>query len=332
MSLIKITHYTKDTLTQEVSEQLQTLSPYSLTPCFQSYGVEADRKAHCFTVSSKGELIGFALLSTLDSLATLHSLFIKKEFRGNSLGTQLTLHLFTKIIKFGCKKIELESKKSQLSFFKNVGFVVVKEPNLTTNTRYYQLENPCPAYFLSVYKRTHKNKQKKHATAHQPLVLSHDKTIHNFQDETQFLALHRNMLSQARRRIWIMADSINASNLNDEQFHQSILQLAKSNSQAEIRILLDEAKASHSRFNPLINLAQRLTSFVEIRTLPSTAQKFSEWVTVVDFSAGIYRKTLDSYSGFATYDSKLIAQRLITKFDNQWQFAKPAAEFRRLVI
>jgi len=332
MSLIKIKHYTKDTLNEAVIEQLHQLSPDSLTPYFQQYGTEPDRIAHCFTASNNNTVLGFALLSTLHEVATLHSLFIKKECRGKSLGRKLCLHLLAKAVKFGCKKVELESKKSQLNFFKNLGFVVIKEPCTKTKTTHFILENPCPAYFLSIYKKRLIENRQNNTDTTQALVLSQDKTIYNFHDEAQFLALHRNMLSQAKRRIWIMANSISAPVLNDEQFRQSILQLAKNNPQAEIRILLEDDKSGPSRFSPLINLAQRLTSFVEIRTLPSTAHKFSEWVTLVDFSAGIYRKTLESYSGFATYDGKLIAQRLITKFDDQWQFAKPSAEFRRLAI
>ena len=196
----------------------------------------------------------------------------------------------------------------------------------------FKLENPCPDYFLSVYKKNQIERQQTRSKATQPLILSHDKTLYNFHDEAQFLALHRNMLSQAKRRIWLMANAINAPLLNDEQFRQSIIKLAKQNSQAEIRILLEDGKAGAGRFNPLVTLAQRLSSFVEIRSLPSTAHKFTEWVTLVDFSAGIYRKSLDSYSGFATYDSRLIAERLATKFEDQWQFAKPSVEFRRLAI
>jgi len=332
MSLIKIKHYTKDTLNQEVTDQLQQLSPNSLTPYFQRYGVEPERAAHCFTVSNNKGILGFALLSTLNDIATLHSVLIKKEYRRKSLGKKLTLHLLAKTIQFGCTKVELESKKSQLHFFISLGFIVIKEPCPKAKTMHFKLENPCPAYFLSVYKQTQIENQQKKSKNTQPLVLSQDKTIYNFHEETQFLALHRNMLSQAKRRIWIMANSISAPVLNDEQFRQSILQLAKINPQAEIRILLEDGKANPGRFSPLINLAQRLTSFVEIRTLPSNANKFSEWVTLVDFSGGIYRKTLESFSGFATYDSHLIAQRLITKFDDQWQFAKPSVEFRRLSI
>jgi len=332
MSLIKIKHYTKDTLNQDITDQLQQLSPDSLTPYFQQYGTEPDRIAHCFTVSSNNTVLGFALISTLNKIATLHSLFIKKEYREKSLGKKLALHLLAKTIKFGCNKVELESNKSQLSFFKSLGFVVVKEPCSKAKTTLFKLENPCPAYFLSVYKQTQIENQRNNSNTTQPLVISQDKTIYNFHDEAQFLALHRNMLSQARRRIWIMANSINAAVLNDEQFHQSILQLVKNNAQAEIRILLEDEKTSQNKFSPLINLTQRLTSYVEIRTLPRTTHKFSEWVTLVDFSAGIYRKTLESYSGFATYDSKLIAQRLITKFDDHWQFAKPSVEFRRLAM
>ncbi|MFT5716990.1 MAG: N-acetylglutamate synthase-like GNAT family acetyltransferase [Oleiphilaceae bacterium] len=332
MSLIKIKHYTKDTLNQEVADQLQQLSPDSLNPYLQRYGSEVERIAHYYTISSNDALLGFALFSTLNDIATLHSLFIKKEYRGKSLGKQLTLHLFTKIIHFGCQKVELETNKSQLDFFKRFGFVLVKEPCPRTKNSYFKLENSCPAYFLSVYKQSQiKNRQSRTKTS-QLLVLSQDKTIYNFHDEAQYLALHRNMLSQAKRRIWIMTNSIDAHILNDSQFHQSILQLSKNNANAEIRILLEDGKACQAQFNPLINLVQRLTSFVEIRTIPCNAHKFSEWVTLVDFSAGIYRKTLKTYAGFATYDNNLIAQRLISKFEGQWQFAKPSAEFRRLSI
>jgi N-acetylglutamate synthase-like GNAT family acetyltransferase len=334
MSLIKIKHYTKDTLSQEVTDQLHQLNPDSFPLNFQKHGSEANRIAHYFTISNNNNntLLGFALLSTLNDIATLHLLFIKKEYRKNSLGKKMTLHLFTKIIKFGCHKVELESKKSQLNFFKSLGFVVVKEPCPTTKNIYFKLENPCPSYFLSVYKQSQRARRRSDTKTTQPLVLSEDNTIYNFHDEAQFLALHRNMLSQAKRRIWIMTSSINAAVMSDAQFHQSILKLVKNNAQAEIRILLEDGQTGKGRFSPLVNLAQRLTSFVEIRTLPSTAHKFTEWVTLVDFSAGIYRKTLESYAGFATYDSHLIAQRLIQKFDDQWQFAKPSVEFRRLSI
>jgi len=332
MSLIKIKHYTKDTLSQEIADQLQQLSPNSLTPYFQQYGTEPDRVAHCFTVSNNEAILGFALLSTLHDMATLHSVFIKKEYRRKSLGQKLTLHLLTTTVRFGCKKVKLETEKSQLNFFKNLGFVVTKEPCPKAQTTHFKLENPCPAYFISVYKQTQIENQQKKSKTTQPLVLSQDKTIYNFHDETQFLALHRNMLSQAKRRIWIMSNAINSSLLKDEQFSQSLLQLAKNNPQAEIRILLEDGKAGAGHFNPLINLAQRLSSFVEIRSLPGNSNNFSEWVTLVDFSAGIYRKTLSSYTGFATYDNQLIAQRLIAKFEDQWQFAKPSIEFRRLAI
>jgi len=332
MSVINIKHHSKDSLSQEVVQQLHKLSPDTLTPYFQQYGSEPGRVAHCFTVSNNNQLLGFALLSTLDDIATLHSVFIKKEYRRKSLGKKLGLHLLASAVQFKCHKVTLECEKSQLSFFKSIGFVVIKEPCAKVQTTHFKLENPCPAYFLSAYKQTQIENQQKKSKTSQPLVLSKDKTIYNYHDEAQFLALHRNMLSQANRRIWIMANAINAPLLRDEHFSQSILKLAKNNPQAQIRILLEEDKTGSGRFNPLINLAQRLTSFVEIRTLPSTAGKFQEWVTLVDFSAGIYRKTMATYTGFACYDNHLIARRLITKYEDHWQFAKESIEFRRLAI
>ena len=188
MSLIKIKHYTKDTLSEDVADQLHQLSPDSLTPYFQQYGTEPDRIAHCFTVTNKQGLLGFALLSTLNDTATLHSVLIKKGYRRKSLGKKLTLHLLAKSLQFDCTKVELESKKSQLNFFKSLGFVVIKEPCPKAKTTHFKLENPSPAYFLSEYKQTQIENQTTDSKTTQPLVLSQDKSLNNFHDEAQFLA------------------------------------------------------------------------------------------------------------------------------------------------
>ena len=98
------------------------------------------------------------------------------------------------------------------------------------------------------------------------------------------------------------------------------------------RILIVDDKTGVGCYNRTVELAQRLSSFIEIRTLKDTSMQCNEGLTLVDFDSCIYRKNFEDYSGFANYSSRLLAQRLEQKFEHFWQFAKPSQELRRLSI
>jgi len=332
MSAIKIRHFKDDTLSQSLRDELDQISSGAMRLYTVEHGAELDRSHHYFVINSEHTLFGFAIFSTLDGVATIHTTFIKEAYRRKSLGKKLVLHLLSKTVKEQCHKVELECDASSLDFFKHLGFITTKEPNERKGISLYSLENNCPDYFMSVYRKGQIESQSSTSKTQNSLILSKDDSLYNYHDEEEFIALHRNMLSQAKRRIWIVADTINSPVLSDELFSRSILQLAKNNSQAEIRILLADDKTGAGHFNSLVNLAQRLSSFVEIRTIEKSSSKLSEMLTVVDFSAGIYRKNLQSYSGFATYNNPLIAKRLQDKYETHWQYAKASLEFRRLAI
>lgn len=362
MSLIKISQYTQDTLPREIADGLMKLKPEALLPepdasIHASHLNQASTKTtaltpdspfpstentNYLTLSSNETLMGFAVFSTQEDTARIHSVFIKKAYRRKSLGKKLILHLLYKSVQSNCRKVTVTSTKESLDFFTGLGFIISASPSRTRHfetaqpetpsNQDYLLENPCPEYYLSAMKKSLIEKQKNKSANTSPLIISEDLTNYSFSSEKQYLALHRNMLSQAKRRIWLTSPSINAPVLRDEHFSHSILRLVKSNPQAEIRILLEDDKAGAGRFNPMINLAQRLTSFVEIRTLPPGAAKFKEMITLVDFSAGIYRKSMDSHIGFANYNNPMTAERLRDKFEKYWEFSNPSLETRRLTI
>jgi len=332
MSAIKINHYEEGQITAALRSELQQFAPDIVSLDLASDRSIDSGNKHVFTIASEESIYGFAILKLADNVAKIMSVFIKGRYRNKSLGSKLLLHILSNSKKLQCQKVELSCEKDQLGFFQNFGFVISKNPNEKLETTEYTLENACPQYFVSVYKKQQIERQQDKATAKQPLVLSQDNTLYNYDDQEQFSALHRNMLSQAKRRIWIVADTINSPILRDEQFSQSILQLAKQNAEADIRILLQDDKTGAGHFNPLVSLAQRLTSFVEIRTIDKTSSGVAEMITVVDHSAGIYRKSLSAYTGFATYNNHLISKRLQDKFDHLWQFANASSEFRRLAM
>jgi N-acetylglutamate synthase-like GNAT family acetyltransferase len=286
----------------------------------------------------KKKIIGYASVTIHQKSAHISSIFIHPEFRGNLVGFKVILDILDKLSKTDCQKISLNCPENLLQFFQSLGFFANRElinNDRNSNKKHFELENPCPAFFLETLKDTLKINSlslKKLKSSHKLLNLSHDNRHYQYTTQNQFLALHRNMLAQAQRQIWIISDNITTPLLNDDVVRDSLLHLAKRNAKAEIKILLEDDKKGAGDYNPTIELAQKLTSFVEIRTIQNGAKKPNEMITTVDFNAGIYRKNLNNYTGFAHYNNHLVAQRLRDKFEQYWQFAKPSLQLRRLSI
>lgn len=283
-------------------------------------------------------VIGYASITIHQKTAQITSIFIHPNYQGRLFGFRLMLDILDKLSKTGCQKISLNCPEAILNFFQLLGFCITKEqhkPSKQGPGKFFTLENACPGFFIETLKATLKNNNinlTQFKENHRLLTLSYDRQHYQYTNQKQFLALHRNMLSQAQKQIWIISDAITAPLLNDETVRNSLLRLAKRNSKAEIRILLEDDKKGAGHYNPTVELAQKLTSFIEIRTIQKGAEKPNEMITTVDFTAGILRKDLNNYAGFAHYNNHLIAQRLRDQFEHHWQYAKPSMQLRRLSI
>ncbi len=334
MPNLTIQFFSSAKLTNTISSSIQKLIeqfPNAPIP-------ETPNNSLVFIPQIEQNIIGYASVTIHQKSAEISSIFIHPNYQGRLYGFKLMLDILDKLTKTGCQKISLNCSKELLNFFQLLGFIIAKEQSMLSSKhsgKFFKLENACPAFFLETLKDTLKNQDSSLAKLkenHQLLTLSHDRQHYQYSKQSQFLALHRSMLSQAQKQIWIISDSITTPLLNDETVRNSMLRLAKRNAKAEIRILLEDDKKGAGHYNPTIELAQKLTSFIEIRTIQKGAEKTKEMITAVDFTGGIFRKDLNNYVGFAHYNNHLIAQRLRDKFEHHWQYAKPSLQLRRLSI
>lgn len=279
--------------------------------------------------------IGYATVTIHRTSAHITSLFIQPEHQRQHIGKKLIMDILSKISKTGCQRITITCPNYLLSFFQSLGFIISKEIERPQEEKHFELENPCPGFYLDVLQNTLQNQGvtlESLKTSHQILGLSQDQQHYQYSQQKQFINFHRNMLLQAQKQIWLISDNITSPLLNDEVVRDSLLRLSKRNARAEIRILLEDDKKGAGYYNPTIELAQKLTSFIEIRTIPKGAKKPGEMITAVDFNAGIFRKDMTNYVGFAHYNNHLIAQRLRDKYEQHWQFATPSMQLRRLSL
>lgn len=288
--------------------------------------VSSDNQHFVCTLTQDDALLAFVEIALEESHAVLLNVIVKTAYRERRLGTLTLLHALKKTASLDIQRIHSACANQQLSFFEQLGFSSVREQS--ANSR-HSLVLPNIDYFLQ------KLPEESFATGIIPkhlMRLGQDSQSYHFRDEPGFVDLHRAMLMQARKRIWILSDTIRNPILDSEDTAQAIYRLIKSNPNAEVKILLGNDKLGAGYHNPCIALAQRLSSYIQIRSLKDTGVRMNEMITLVDFSACIYRKHLSDHNGFGCFHNRLLAERMRSSFDNHWQFGKVSMELRRLAI
>ena len=324
MPVVKLSQYPKYSVPLDLKGQITLLQREVSQPWLHN---DERMNALVCTLSISGKLIAFSEVSLADGSAQLTNLIVQAKHQKKGLGTILLTHTMKKLVSLDHTQISAHCEPSQFHFFQRLGFT--DNSNKQTNARRLDLLHPCVDLTLAHLPPSVHTK----GSLESPVMqLGEDTESYHFRDEHNYLSLHQMMLSQARKRIWLLCDSINNPVLNNELTTQSLKRMIQRNPQTEIRILVADDKTGAGYFNPCISLAQKLSSYIEVRTLQKTGVKMNEMITLVDYSASIFRKSKSDYAGFACFHNRVLYERMRSNFDNHWQFAKPSMQLRRLAI
>lgn len=325
MSQLKIQTYPLDKLDHEVHRRLCKLD----SEWIHIHKANQVEKGFIQVLLTPKNLIGYVVVKhNNQSSAHIHKIFIHPKCRRRSYGGELLLQAMKVAAQQDYDELYVECDKEYIPFFSTQGYITVREPLAHRNDNLYFMEMPCLRHYIKV------RSEEPHMAndGRKALFISQDSHHYKYNNQAQFIDFHRSMLAQAQRQISILSDTIVHPLFKEEYLRQCLLNLSKRNAQAKVRILLLNDRVGAGYHNPLIDLAQKLTSYIELRVLTRGASRPNEMITTVDFEAGIYRKDLDSYNGFANYSNQLIAQRLRDSFDQYWERSTPSANMRRLSI
>lgn len=157
--------------------------------------------------------------------------------------------------------------------------------------------------------------------AHEPLAL--DTRALN---RIAALALAR----QARRSLNIVSRDLDAPVYDDADFCEAVSELARSSRYALIQILVQNSEPAVKNGHRLIEIAQRLSSFVKIRKMhPRDAQYNQAWL-VADAEGFIHRQKADLYEAKVAFHDPLRCKELEAEFTTLWEHAEPDPNLRRL--
>lgn len=153
-----------------------------------------------------------------------------------------------------------------------------------------------------------------------------------FEDESTFLTAHRHLLMNSDRRVWILAESLENPIFCDRIITQQLQNIALAGRQAEIRILVKNDRRQTFGRNQIIALAQKLSSFIQIRTYKNVSYNVKQWVSIIDYDKCISRGIEHGFHGTAYAKNPLFNERMRHQFEDLWQQAQPSIEARRLAI
>lgn len=147
-----------------------------------------------------------------------------------------------------------------------------------------------------------------------------------------FDAVHH-LIQSAQQHIAIFSQQLEPLLYNHAEICDMISALARKNRHSTIRILSLGTQSAASDGHCLINLAQRLSSSIQIR-IPTTPElkRFSESWLIVDNHSICQINNPDRYEGSAIENNRLHVKTQLEYFDHAWENSQPDRNTRRLHI
>lgn len=140
------------------------------------------------------------------------------------------------------------------------------------------------------------------------------------------------LVRQGKRYLHIFSRDLDHAVYDSIAFVNVVRTLATYSRYSQIRILVQNSERIIKSGHRLVQLAHRLSSFIQVRKPGPDYQSINEAFLVVDKLGMLHRKMNDRYEGVVNFHAPLEAAALVRLFDEVWERSEPDPEMRRLYI
>ena len=138
------------------------------------------------------------------------------------------------------------------------------------------------------------------------------------------------MTQQARGRIRIISRHLDPAIYDSAAFIDAVRTLLTGQPRSRVEILLKDCRPAIQRGHRVLALAQRLTSYIEIRRMSPRHGEFNSAYFIVDRCGYIDRIFADRFEGAACFNDPRGCKARLESFQALWQEADIDPEIRRL--
>ncbi len=138
--------------------------------------------------------------------------------------------------------------------------------------------------------------------------------------------------SLARRELVLFSSDLEPLLYDRQDFMAVVQALATRSRMSRIRAVSIDPGSAVRAGHRLISLAQRFSSYIEVRRASRDHANLTHTFLVADDVALLYRPLSSRYEGYADLHAPMEARQKLKAFDDIWEQAEPDPEFRRLGI
>ncbi|PHS15664.1 MAG: hypothetical protein COA86_13355 [Kangiella sp.] len=139
-----------------------------------------------------------------------------------------------------------------------------------------------------------------------------------------------NLFKQSKRLIQIYSFSLDKRILNNREIELTMTKLLRTSRYAKIQCLIYDEKELQGFDHRIVSLAQRFTSFIEIRVIPEDLKNTNAGYYIVDKQFMIYRSNRENYEALLFKQRQIEVKDKIKHFEDVWQQSRPASFLRAL--
>ncbi len=232
------------------------------------------------------------------------------EYRLQGIATQLLKRLILSAQQKHIKTLRLHAQINAIPFYQKSGFSVCSEVFLDAGIEHQTMQLELPQ-----------------------VALGNNSLTINLDGKALCRETIASLISQATKSIAIFSQKLEYSLYHQPVICQAIKTLVRKNKNARIRIICKDSRAATQHGHCFINLAQNLSSFIEIRQ-PNTQEinQFQASWLMIDDVAYCHIKNVERFLGTACFNNRLVVKESLDFFNHAWENSEIDQQTRRLSL
>ena len=140
------------------------------------------------------------------------------------------------------------------------------------------------------------------------------------------------LVEQAKLRVDIYSRELDPLVYDNIEFIDALKSLCLSHAKTRVRILAQRPERAIRDGHGLIRLAQRISSFIELRQTAREHATNNFALMIADERYFLYREMADRFEGELVFGDAIRTRELCARFNTIWSAATQPADFRRLSL
>jgi predicted GNAT family N-acyltransferase len=260
--------------------------------------------AHALVLNERDEPVATGRLTPDHKIGRMAVL---AGYRGSGVGALVMERLIAKARELGYPELALSSQVHAIPFYERFGFIADGPEYLDANIPHRMMYRPLPAQAST--------------------------GVIRFDRAASARVTAMDLMRAARHRIGIATHSLDAELFDNEAAVALVRRVAMSGRGARIQILIEDVTPAIQAGHRLVELAQRLSSLVEVRRANRRDDpEFGPAAVLTDAGGWLRRPDPMRYEGEAGLDDRPRCREMWLTFERSWERAQPEAAVRALKL